>query len=131
MRQVETRPNKRAIVLEALTAGESQDAAARLAGVSRRSVVRWLAEPGFADELTRARAAAFAEALAALKGGARLAVQALLDALRAKNPAERRQAAKQILDFAFKSIEVADFEQRLARLEEYIQERGTRPGVLS
>jgi len=129
--QIEPGPGKRAIVLEALVAGESQDAAAQLAGVSRRSVVRWLAEPGFADELTRARVAAFAEALSALKGGACLAVQTLLDGLKSRSPAERRQAATRILEFSFRGVELQDFEQRLAVLEAYIEERHPGRGRIS
>jgi len=121
--QIEPGPGKRAIVLEALVAGESQDAAAQLAGVSRRSVVRWLAEPAFADELTRARVAAFAEALSSLKGGALLAVRTLLDGLKSRNIAERRQAATRILEFSFKGTELQDFEQRLSALEKFIEER--------
>lgn len=131
MSQTETGPDKRRLVIEALLAGESQDAAATVAGVSRRTVVRWLASPDFADELARARAAAFAEALAALKGGAGLAVKTLLDILKSKNPAERRQAAKEILGFAFKGAELEDFETRLARLEKYLEEHNARPGRFS
>lgn len=131
MSQAEPGRDKRRIVIEALLAGESQDAAAKLAGVSRRSVVRWLADSAFSDELKRARAAAFSDALAALKGGASLAVRTLLDVLKSTRPAERRQAAREILSFAFKGVELEEFEARLTRLEEHIEEHNTRPGRFS
>lgn len=113
--------DKRGIVLEALLAGKSQAAAARLAKISRRTVVRWLAAAEFADKLTLARTEAFTEALAALKGGAAPAVQTLLKILKSRRPSERRQAAKEILSFAFKGVELEDLEARLVKLEKYIE----------
>jgi hypothetical protein len=131
--QSESSPDKRRIVLEALLAGESQDAAARLANASRRTVVRWLAEPGFKAELERARAAAFDEAIGLLKGCAGRAVKKLLGLLESKNDTEGRQAAKELLGFAFKSVETLDFEARLERLEKFIEEHstGARSGLVS
>jgi len=128
LRQIETRPDARRRVIEALLAGESQDAAAIAAGVSRRSVVRWLADPAFAAELEAARAAAFAGALSALKGGAAAAVTALLQNLNAKTPGERRQAAREILTFAFKGVEVLDFEARLERIEKLLEQNAAIVG---
>jgi hypothetical protein len=122
VRRAET--GARAAVIEALLAGESQAGAAAAAGISRRSVVRWLADPAFAAELETARAAAYAEALSMLKGGARVAVAALLQNLKAKTPAERRQAAREILTFAFKGIEVMDLETRLKHVEELLSAGG-------
>lgn len=122
MRQKETSPGKQKIAIAALLAGKSQDAAGRAAGVSRRSVVRWLADPAFAGELAAARAAAFGETLALLKAGAAEATRALLNLLKSKSPAERRQTAREILTFAFKAVETEDFELRLAGLEKYLDE---------
>lgn len=113
--------DKRTIVLEALLAGKSQAAAARLARISRRTVVRWMTAPDFADKLTQSRTEAFTEALAALKGGAAPAVQTLLKNLKSRRPSERRQAAKEILAFAFKGVELEDLEARLVKLEKYME----------
>jgi len=121
--QKETQTDARRRAIEALLSGENREGAALAADVSVRTIGRWLADPAFAAELEAARTLAFAEALNCLKGGAALAVRTLLQNLKARTPAERRQAAKEILTFAFKGIEVADFEARLAILEAYIEER--------
>ena len=121
-RQNETIPRKAAI--EALLAGESQKGAAIAAGVSRRTVVRWMTDPAFAAELEAARAAAYSEALGMLRGGARTATAALLQNLTAKSPGERRQAAKEILTFCFKGVEAVDFEARLKHVEELLEAGG-------
>lgn len=117
--------DKRTIVLEALLAGKSQAAAARLARISRRTVVRWMTAPDFAGKLTQSRTEAFTEALAALKGGAAPAVQTLLKNLKSRRPSERRQAAKEILAFAFKGVELEDLEARLVKLEKYMETQTT------
>lgn len=114
----------RRIVLESLLAGESQDAAAAAAGITRRTIYRWLADPGFKNELEKARTAAFNEALNGLKGGAAVAVKTLLKILTSKSTSEQRQAAKEILTFAFKGVETLDFEARLEKIEKLIEEGG-------
>jgi transcriptional regulator with XRE-family HTH domain len=122
-------PGPRAAVIEALLAGETQAGAAIAAGVSRRTVSRWLRDPAFAAELEKARTLAFAEALSALKGGAAAAVKTLLQNLGARSPAERRQAAREILTFAFKGVETLDFEARLERIEKLLEEQRPRARV--
>lgn len=124
-----TSPDKRRIVLEQLLGGESQAAAARAADISDKTVRRWLQEAGFIAELEKARTAAFSEALGELKGGTAAAVKTLLRNLRASSPAERRAAAKEILSFAFRGIEVLDFEARLERIEKLLEEQGPRARV--
>ena len=116
-----TSPDKRQLVIEALLAGKSQKEAAALAAVSDRCVRRWLRDPAFSRKLEAARAAAFAEALGVLKGGAAEAAKTLLLNLSVKSPAERRQAAREILTFAFKGVEVLDIEARLERIEKLLQ----------
>ena len=122
-----TSPDKRQLVIEALLAGKSQKEAAALAAVSDRCVRRWLRDPAFSRKLEAARAAAFAEALGVLKGGAAEAAKTLLLNLSVKSPAERRQAAREILTFAFKGVEVLDIEARLERIEKLLS--GARPGL--
>ncbi|MBU1173647.1 MAG: helix-turn-helix domain-containing protein [Proteobacteria bacterium] len=122
MGHIETSPDKRRIVIKSLLAGESQEGAARAADLSRRTISRWLADPGFTDELEAARTAAFAEALGMLRGGAAFAVKTLLKNLNERNAAERRQAAREILTFAFKGIETLNFEARLTKLEQLIEQ---------
>ena len=121
--QPETSPDKRRIVIEALLAGESHEGAAAAAGVSRRTISRWLGESSFADELETARTLAFMDGLGGLKGGMAQAVKALLQNLKARTPAERRQTARTIIELAFRGVEVAEFEKRLSALEKFIEER--------
>jgi len=133
VRHAEPSPDKRRLVIEALLAGESQDAAARAANVGRRTVVRWLGQDAFRTELEAARVAAFAEAVGLLKGCADLAVKKLLELLKSKRDSEARRAAVEILNFAFRGIETLDFEARLEQVEKFIAEHsaGGRVGLLS
>lgn len=125
----------RRLAIESLLTGASQEAAALAAGVSCRTIRRWLLDPAFSGELEAARAAAFADSLNMLKGGAAAAVKTLLQNLGLKSPSERRQAAKEILTFAFKGHETLDLEARLTRIEELLKVSGprdlSRPGRVS
>ena len=119
---------RRLIVLTALVAGATRAQAAAKAGISDRTLDRWVAEPGFRLELDTARRAAFNEGLAVLRGAVAKAVETLADLLNSKREAERRHAASELLSFAFRAHEAGELEARLAALEKTADELTYRPG---
>jgi hypothetical protein len=114
--------------LAELIAGGTRASAAIAAGVSRRTLDRWLAEPGFKGELAEARARTFNDALAGLKGRAGKAVETLAALLNSKHEAERRHAAVELLSFAMRANDAGEFEARLAAVEKILEENSYRPG---
>jgi hypothetical protein len=115
--------------LAELVAGGTRASAASAAGVSGRTLDRWLAEPGFKAELDAARARTFADALAVLKGAAGRAVETLAALLNSKHEAERRHAAVELLGFAMRAHDAGEFEARLAAIEKRLDENSHRPGL--
>ncbi|MGA2534084.1 MAG: hypothetical protein ABSG19_13735 [Candidatus Aminicenantales bacterium] len=111
-----------------LIGGGTRASAALAAGVSRRTLDRWAAEPDFKAELEAGRRAAFDAALDVLKGLSAKAVKTLGGLLNSKLEAERRHAAVEILSFALKANETLDMEARIAALEKRAGEYGHMPG---
>ncbi|MBE3111426.1 MAG: hypothetical protein IMZ46_13135 [Acidobacteria bacterium] len=114
--------------LAELIAGGTRGSAAKAAGVSGRTLDRWLAEPGFKAELGAARARTFNDALTLLKGQAGRAVKTLAALLNSKWEDERRQAAVKLLDFAMRAHDAGEFEARLVAIEKMLEENSHRPG---
>ena len=85
-----------------------------------RTLHRWLTQPAFQAELRLARSRVFCHAFGHLQQVASRAVDALDRAMHDKNasPASRVSAARAALRFACHGIEIADFEERLAALEQ-------------
>ena len=120
---------RRLIVLTALVAGATRAQAAAKAGISDRTLDRWVAEPAFRLELDAARRTAFNEGLGVLRGAVAKAVETLAALLNSKREAERRHAAEVLLSFAFRSHEAVELEARLAALEKTANEISHRPGA--
>jgi len=111
-------PHERRAV-EALLAGASQDAVAAAAGVSTRTLRRWLHLPRFAVALRAAQTQAFDEALGVLRASALDGVRALREVASDPEapPAARVAAARALIEEARKAVEVDEIEGRLAALE--------------
>jgi hypothetical protein len=112
---------RRLVVLTELVAGATRANAAKKAGISTRTLDRWVTDPSFRIELEAARRTAFNEGLGVLRGAVAKAVETLAELLNSKREAERRHAASELLSFAFRAHEAGELEARLAALE--------KPGV--
>ena len=110
---------KKAQAIAALLSAPSVDKAAEVAGVSKRTLWRWLREDAFKAELIRAEGEAIADATRRLVGlqGAALAVVEETLADRFQPSAVRLQAAKLVFDVLMKLRSLNALEERLARLE--------------
>ena len=111
------RKKEEAIV--ALLSQRSVDEAARLVGVTPRTLYRWMKEPEFDAAYRAAKRAAFGQSIARLHHLSSAAVSTLgkvmLDS--ATPPATRVRAADSILDHTAKAIEIEDIDTRVTALE--------------
>jgi hypothetical protein len=92
-------------------------AAAEEAGVTPRTLARWLADdPIFLSEYRAARRRVTEEAIGAVQASMTDAVATLHDALEDKSPHVRLKAATAILNYAFEAFD-ADLLERVEALE--------------
>ncbi|MFH8343765.1 hypothetical protein [Streptomyces sp. NPDC018045] len=109
---------RRPAAVLALAQGRTTGQAAKAAGVSGRTVLRWLDEPEFHREVADMRTELLQLAVGRLAAGATKAVDALVDALDTERGQARVQAARTLLDACLSLRESLDLEQRLAALEQ-------------
>ncbi len=106
------------VAVAALVAGRSIAQAASAAHVTPRTLLRWRGEPAFDAALRKARDAAFAETLAAVRRAASSAVATAEALLKPAHKAEVRiAAARALLAISLRANEAISIEERLAALE--------------
>jgi hypothetical protein len=103
--------------LLALAKGETTDEAGLAAGVSGRTVRRWLEDGRFRGEVARLRGALLDQTTGRLADAAIGAVATLTESLAADSEAVRVRAARAILAATLRYKEVLDLEQRVSKLE--------------
>jgi len=113
----ELRPPQRK-ALEALLSSASVATAADRAGVSERSLWRWLAEPGFKAALVEAQRELRQAVSIALRSAALVAVETLTGVAvdGSAPPGARVSAARTLLELAYRDV-ADDLEARLSELE--------------
>lgn len=109
-------------IVALLTTANVEDAA-RSCGVSRSSMVRWQHDSAFQEALRAARRQVFEAAVSGLQEAAGAAVEALRRNLRCRKPSVEVQAGRAILDYAMRSVEMLELEDRVRRLEASVSER--------
>ena len=110
-------------VLEALLVGGSDQQAAVAGGVSRPTVTNWRnRSESFKAALDEARRDLLRRTTARLHAATTIAVRALEDVAKdPRNPAPRIAAARAIIEFSQKAIELEDLERRVNELEAEIK----------
>ena len=111
------RPRREEAAIAALLAEPTIAAAARRAGVSESTLLRWLREPEFGSEYRAARRLVVESAIGRLQQTATEAVDALARNLQCGIPAVEVGAAKAVLDQAIRGVELLDLAERVAALE--------------
>ena len=93
--------------------------AARVAGVTARTLYRWLNEPEFDAAYRAARRQAYGQSISRLQQGSTAAATTLLKVMVdiATPPSTRVRAAEAVLNHAAKAIEIEDIDARLRELE--------------
>jgi hypothetical protein len=106
------------LALAALLSEPTMQQAASKAGVSESTMLRWLADPSFQARYRAARRQVVEQAVAQLQQGTSEAVETLRRNLKCGLPASEIAAAKAILDFAVKGVELVDLAVRVDALEQ-------------
>jgi hypothetical protein len=104
----------------ALLTQRNIEEAARTAGISTRTLMRWLQVPEFQKAYRQGRRDAYSQAVARLQQGTSAAATILLRTMvDPGTPASVRvRAAEVIFSHAFKAIEIEDIEARVSELEQ-------------
>jgi hypothetical protein len=102
-----------------------QQAAAKV-GVSESTMLRWLADPTFQTRYRAARRRVVEQAVAQLQQGTTEAVETLRRNLTCTIPAAEIAAAKAVLDFSLKAIELTDLAERVEQLEQAAESAAER-----
>jgi hypothetical protein len=105
--------------------------AATKADISESTLLRWLAEPSFKARYRDARRQVVELAVTGLQQATSEAVETLNRNLQCGVPSSEIAAAKTILDFAVKGVELVDLAERVEALEQASEqaaerEKGTR-----
>ena len=105
--------------IAALLTQRNIEEAAKAAGISANTLLRWLKVPEFQAAYREARRAAFGQAVARLQQGTSAAATTLLKTMiDPSTPASVKvRAAEAILNHATKAMEIEDIESRVAALE--------------
>jgi len=104
--------------LGALLSEPTIQLAAKKSGISESTLLRWLAESSFKARYRDARRQVVESVIGRLQQGANEAVDALTRNLRCGTPAVEVSAAKAVLDYAVKGVEVLDLAERIEQLEQ-------------
>jgi hypothetical protein len=108
-------------MIAALLTSENIGQACELARVSRTTLARWLKDPQFMKELTKAEGESIKQASRELLAGQAEALATIREIMGSGQPATRLKAANDWLALLFKYREVDQLEERISRLEERIK----------
>lgn len=100
--------------------------AAAACRVTARTLFRWLNQPDFANAYREARMRTVETSISELQTATSEAVDTLRRNLSCENPHAEIAAAKAIIEFSLKGIELADMVARLERLEELHRAGGNK-----
>ena len=111
--------------IAALLTQRNIEEAARTAGISTRTLMRWLQLPEFKKAYREARRDAFGQAVARLQQGTSAAATTFLKTMidPGTPPSVRLRAAEAIFTQAAKAIEIEDIEARVAALEQAAEQK--------
>ncbi len=105
----------------ALASGKSYSKAASDAGVSLATVTRRMADPDYRRHVQQARAEMIEQASGALADATTSAVSTLVGLLEAESEQSRLSAARAILDLAGRYRELVEINERLERVEQFLE----------
>lgn len=127
VRPVNLTPAQETAVLVLVATGSTSEAATA-AGVTDRSVRRWLSSDDFRAAYRAASRTAAGEALSRLLSAQNRAVETLVGCLTAQSPATRVRAARALLEVGARAVD-DDLDQRIDELEQEVAAWRDRPGL--
>ncbi|MGA2775654.1 MAG: phBC6A51 family helix-turn-helix protein [Candidatus Omnitrophota bacterium] len=108
------------VVINHLICASSIEEVSRNAKVSKPTLYKWLKDEAFKAELKRQRDEVVKESLNRLKHATMKATEGLIKLIDSSRPELRRWVCKDIIDYALKSVELEDIEERLDKVERVI-----------
>src|SRR5215213_1130733 len=114
----EKRSRREESAIAALLACPTIEAAAQQAGVGESTLRGWLRDPAFQQRYRAARRQVVEQSIAQLQQGTTEAVAALRRNLTCGLPAAEIAAAKAVMDYSVKAIELVDLAERVEQLEQ-------------
>jgi len=114
----EKRTRREEAAIAALLTEPTIALAAAKAGIGEATILRWLREPSFGAQYRAARRTVVESAIGRLQQATSDAVAALSRNLQCGVPASEIAAAKAIIDFAVKGLELVDLAERVEQLEQ-------------
>ncbi|MFT3881797.1 MAG: helix-turn-helix domain-containing protein [Gemmatales bacterium] len=116
--------NTHEALLLALACGATVEAAAAKSGVTKRTVYRYLEDESFRRELQAYRAQMVYRATGMLTAAAMEAVKTLLGLMNGNHAAAAKLgAAKAVLDLGLKLRQASELEDRMAKIEDRLEQR--------
>jgi hypothetical protein len=112
------RPTREDAAVAALLTEKTIAEAAKKAGIGESTLLRWMAEPAFKARYRAARRQVVEHAVSGLQQATSNAVEALTRNLSCGVAASEIAAAKAIIDFAVKGVELVDLAERVETLEQ-------------
>jgi hypothetical protein len=110
--------------IAALLTHRGIDEAAKAVGISAKTLLRWMQEPGFAKAYREARRTAYSQSIARLQQASSAAAATFLKLMidPTAPAAVRLRAADLVFTHGAKSIEIEDIEARVSELERAAEE---------
>ena len=106
---------KQRLALPSIAAAPTLTDAARLAGIERRTIYRWLEQEPFRQELVRLRSATASIATGELQAAMLHSISVLVDCTRSSNEYIRLRASRQLISLGLK---FGDLQQLAARVQD-------------
>jgi hypothetical protein len=115
--------------IAALLAGDSIEAAAVKSGISKRTLLRWMRDPVFAECYDASKRRMLEQTINQLRTIGTEAISALREVANSRKGAAgaKVSAARKILEMLYRGSELEEFETRLERLEEAVRGGENRP----
>ena len=105
------------------------DEAAKRSNISRATLYNWLKDEAFVRRLREEQEALFREGLSFLKQAVSKAARELIGLLESEDETSKRLAAKEVLSLSLRLAEYQEIDERIARIESYIDKKsGSREG---
>ena len=115
--------SRQLMAIHQIIASSTLEEARRRANLSKSTLYAWLKVDVFKEELKRQQDVVIGDALGRLKCAISKAVDGMIELMDNPQANLRHRVYRDIIEYAQKSIEVDDIEERLIKIEEYINER--------
>ncbi len=112
--------SRQVLAINQIITSPTIEEARRRARISKGTLYAWLKDETFKLELKRQRDEIVGESLNRLKCAMGRAIDGLIDLMASPRPDLRRWVYKDIIDYAFRCIEMEEIESRLESIENYL-----------